>query len=176
MIGAVEEGKARPITPPALVVSVRSQTVGMSAIMLTVSGADKRGKLPVSNSRKSCVILILLLCSFGFAEQSLIASASSATIAILDSAVLKATKLAIPPLSEQAAIVRYLNKATVNIDAAIDRARQEIELLGEYRTRLIADVVTGQVDVREAAADLPDEADTLKSLNAMGETDKGNYL
>ena len=30
------------------------------------------------------------------------------------------------------------------------RARREIELLAEYRIRLIADVVTGQVDVREA--------------------------
>ena len=82
----------------------------------------------------------------------------------------------IPPIPEQAAIVAYLDKATADVDVAIGRARREIELLGEYRTRLIADVVTGQVDVREAAADLPDEADTLKSLNAMGETDKGNYL
>ena len=62
--------------------------------------------------------------------------------------------VALPPLSEQAAIVSYLDKATADIDAAIDRARREIELLGEYRTRLIADVVTGKVDVREAAGEL----------------------
>ena len=42
---------------------------------------------------------------------------------------------------------------------AIDRAEREISLLREYRTRLIADVVTGKLDVREAAASLPDEAD-----------------
>jgi len=35
------------------------------------------------------------------------------------------------------------------------RARRQIDLLGEYRTRLIADVVTGKLDVREAAAELP---------------------
>ena len=29
-------------------------------------------------------------------------------------------------------------------------------MLREYRTRLIADVVTGKLDVREAAADLPE--------------------
>ena len=62
--------------------------------------------------------------------------------------------LPLPPLAEQAAIVVYLDKATADIDVAIDRARREIELLGEYRTRLIADVVTGKVDVREAAAEL----------------------
>ena len=64
-------------------------------------------------------------------------------------------QVAVPPFPEQAAIVAYLDKATADIDAAIDRARREIELLGEYRTRLIADVVTGKVDVREAVADLP---------------------
>ena len=37
------------------------------------------------------------------------------------------------------------------------RAQEEIALLREYRTRLIADVVTGKLDVREAAAQLPDE-------------------
>ena len=61
-----------------------------------------------------------------------------------------ARHIALPPISEQTAIVAYIDKATAAIDAAIDRARREIELLGEYRTRLIADVVTGKVDVREA--------------------------
>ena len=55
--------------------------------------------------------------------------------------------------------LRYLDKATAGIDAAIARARRQIELIQEYRTRLIADVVTGKLDVREAAARLPDEPD-----------------
>ena len=59
--------------------------------------------------------------------------------------------LPIPPLAEQAAIAAYLDKQTAAIDAAMARARREIDLLSEYRTRLIADVVTGQVDVREVA-------------------------
>ena len=67
---------------------------------------------------------------------------------------IKSILLPIPPLAEQVAIVAYLDKVTADIDVAIDRARREIELLGEYRTRLIADVVTGKVDVREAAAEL----------------------
>ena len=69
--------------------------------------------------------------------------------------------LPVPSLREQAHIACYIERETADIDAAIDRARREIELLGEYRTRLIADVVTGKVDVREAAAELSDEADTL---------------
>ena len=42
--------------------------------------------------------------------------------------------------------------------AAISRARRQTELLREYRTRLIADVVTGKLDVRETAANLPERA------------------
>ena len=57
----------------------------------------------------------------------------------------------LPPPEEQAAVVRHIDKATSEIDAAIDRARRQIELMEEYRTRLIADVVTGKIDVREAA-------------------------
>ncbi len=67
-------------------------------------------------------------------------------------------KQLLPPLPEQTAIVEYLDKATADIDTAITRANREVELLNEYRTRLIADVVTGKLDVREAAAQLPDEA------------------
>ena len=49
---------------------------------------------------------------------------------------------------------------TAGIDTAISRTAREIELLKEYRTRLIADVVPGKLDVRGAAAALP-EVDPL---------------
>ena len=70
----------------------------------------------------------------------------------------------LPPLPEQTAIVRYLDKATADIDTAIDRAHRQISLLREYRTRLIADVVTGQLDVRGAAASLSDEVERLGEI------------
>ena len=61
----------------------------------------------------------------------------------------------LPPLSEQAAIVRYLDRADQRIRRCIQAAQRQIKLLNEYRTRLIADVVTGKLDVREAAVALP---------------------
>lgn len=68
-----------------------------------------------------------------------------------------AMRFPLPPLPEQNAIVEYLDTRTTKIDAAIAATRSEIELLREYRTRLIADVVTGKVDVREVAARLPED-------------------
>lgn len=61
----------------------------------------------------------------------------------------------LPALPEQEAIVESLEDASAGIDTTIARAQREIELLSEYRTRLVADIVTGKLDVREAAASLP---------------------
>ena len=57
--------------------------------------------------------------------------------------------ISLPTRFEQAAIVAYLDKATADIDTAIARTRCQIELLQEYHARLIADVVTGKLEVRE---------------------------
>ncbi len=64
--------------------------------------------------------------------------------------------------------MQHLDKELSSINDVIAGTEREIDLLREYRTRLIADVVTGMMDVREAAARLPDEAEELESI---GETD-----
>ena len=65
---------------------------------------------------------------------------------------------AVPPKTEASEIAAHLERETAGIYTAVSRLEREIELLREYRTRLVADVVTGKLDVREAAARLPDEA------------------
>ena len=52
------------------------------------------------------------------------------------------------PASEQEEIADYIEQEAAKIDRAIPVLEKEIELLKEYRTRLISDVVTGQMDVR----------------------------
>jgi type I restriction enzyme S subunit len=63
----------------------------------------------------------------------------------------------LPSLVEQQAILEFAAVEQALLLAAISRLEREIELLREYRTRIVADVVTGKLDVREAAARLPDE-------------------
>ena len=72
--------------------------------------------------------------------------------------------LPMPPLAEQLTIMLAVDRDTSHIDAAIDRARRAISLLREYRIRLIADVVTGKVDVCEAAVTVPSDVDELDHL------------
>lgn len=71
---------------------------------------------------------------------------------------LKRFKVALPPLPEQKALVEHVLADTQTLTNAVLRLEREIDLLREYRTRLVADVVTGKLDVHEAAADLPEEA------------------
>ena len=68
-------------------------------------------------------------------------------------------KVVFPPIEEQRAIVSFVGKETADLATAIARLEREIGLLREYRTRLVADVVTGKLDVRAAARQLPEEAE-----------------
>jgi len=73
--------------------------------------------------------------------------------------------IAVAPREEQDGIIAWVERETAPLRTSIDHARREIGLLREYRTRLIADVVTGKLDVREAAARLPEEAEEQEPLD-----------
>jgi type I restriction enzyme S subunit len=62
------------------------------------------------------------------------------------------TLIVLPPnKKEQDSIVEYINNETEKIEFTISRIEKEIDLLQEYRTALISEVVTGKVDVRDEA-------------------------
>ena len=66
----------------------------------------------------------------------------------LDWNSLKQQKMAIPPLDEQRAIVYYIEEKCQKIDKLASELQSEIDYLKEYKQRLIADCVTGQVNVQ----------------------------
>lgn len=70
---------------------------------------------------------------------------------------LGAIHIAVPPREEQDAILTGMNDQLADLIDVTHRTEREIDLLREYRTRLTSDVVTGKLDVRDAAAGLPDE-------------------
>jgi type I restriction enzyme S subunit len=77
----------------------------------------------------------------------------------------------VPPKTEQSEILSQLNQKTSPFDTAIIRLEREIELLREYRTRLISDVVTGKLDVRPVAANLPvqQQEQIVESVEELGD-------
>lgn len=73
---------------------------------------------------------------------------SGSTIQHLYQNVFNEFKYTLPSLKEQTEIVKYLDKKNVEINQIKHKAQHEIELLKEYKTALISEVVTGKVDVR----------------------------
>lgn len=78
-----------------------------------------------------------------------------------------ATPIALPPLDEQERVMASLEAETAKGTDAISAAERGVSLVREFRTRLIADIGTGRLDVREAAARLPDETDEAEPLDAV---------
>ena len=75
----------------------------------------------------------------------------------------------VPELSVQDEVLKNIRHIVSTSTQAVDRIEQEIALLQEFRTRLVADVVTGQVDVRAIAATLPDAPESFD--NTVSSTD-----
>jgi type I restriction enzyme, S subunit len=83
--------------------------------------------------------------------------------------------IAVPSASEQAAALARIDEESTPLTIAIFRLEREIDFLREYRTRLVADVVSGKLDVRGMVNQLPPETQesTLQEgLNEMVEEDQ----
>lgn len=72
----------------------------------------------------------------------------------------------VPSIDVQVRLLNDLASAQAPLTTTVGRIEREIALLQEFRTRLVADVVTGQVDVRAVAATLPDAPESVTDLAA----------
>ena len=77
----------------------------------------------------------------------------------------------VPPADEQTAIVDYINCMLPQYDVAIEKLTVEVETLEEYKTKLIADVVTGKVDVRNVKIPEYEFVDEDVDSDSEGEND-----
>jgi type I restriction enzyme S subunit len=124
----------------------------------------------------------LVYCLRGKTSRAQIESSTngaSSSMQNIGQGVLKNLWVSAPSVDEQKCIVSFIEKATNPLTTAIKRLEREIEFLREYQTRLTADVVTGKLDIREAATRLPgegapepeilDEADLIDEAELEGE-------
>ena len=91
--------------------------------------------------------MLFILLSFNFID-IVNASTYGAKMPRANWAFIGNCSIPLPPTTEQQKIVDYITETTTKIDQIISKTQSEIELVLEYKTRLISDVVTGQVDVR----------------------------
>ncbi len=118
-------------------------------------------------------LMFQLLSTLGRRQIERDARGSSGTMPKIAQRHIRSWRVLIPPREEQRCIVNKIKDTEKATNNAVKGVRAELSLLHEYRTRLIADVVTGKLDVREAAAALPDDTNLSGNDRAEVEDDAG---
>lgn len=141
--------------PGSLVVAMYGATIGKTGIL----GA------PACTNQACCVLahpadnakVLFVQFVVQTAKSHLLREAYGGGQPNINAQVVRSLRIGLPPVDEQVQILRFIEDSTSKFADAISRLRREIALLREYGTRLVADVVTGKLDVREAADKLPDD-------------------
>lgn len=133
----------------SIVIAMYGATIGRLGI-LGVDAVTNQACCVIANSK---VVLqpFLYYWLFGFRDEIISLSVGGGQPNI-NQEIISHLRISTPPLSEQRAIVEYLDAETAKIDTLISKARRAIELMREHRTSLIAAAVTGKIDVRHLVA------------------------
>ena len=157
---------ASTLVPPGSIVITSRAPVGNVAIarveLCTNQGC--KAVVPAPDIAISDFLFLLLLRM----KERLQVLANGTTFAEIGTWVLANEFIPVPPVSEQQAICRWITEECQPLDDAIARTEEEIKLIREYRDRQIADVVTGQVDVRGWQPG-PDDVVDDTALAALGD-------
>jgi type I restriction enzyme S subunit len=138
-----------------LVMSVRGTMGKVGLVDKRYEKANITANLLRLSPRKELVHGKFLIFSFfgDYFRQQLDRQSPQTTIKTITIPQLSVIPVPVPPLDEQEVIVRFLTDEREKVDALINKIREGIEKLKEYRTALISAAVTGKIDVREEVAD-----------------------
>ena len=90
-----------------------------------------------------------------------------ATFRRINVAQIKSLQIIIPSLREQKKICDYLDNACNELSTIIENIEKQIFHLRELRIRLTADVVTGNIDIRNLAEGLPDSIEDIEEVSGL---------
>lgn len=163
---AFHDWTRRELPEPGDVVFTREAPVGEACVIpdgMQVCLGQRTVLMKVDRERYESQFLVHMIYAGPPAGRIKVASQGS-TVGHFNMDDIASMTIFAPPLEEQRALLRHIAEQVGPLEAVEARARGEIELLREYRTRLIADVVTGKLDVREAAWRLPDEVEPADAV------------
>jgi type I restriction enzyme, S subunit len=163
------------VEPGDLVVAIRA-TLGKGLLVPDqLAGANlTQGTARVSPGERLSSQFLFYAFNSKYCQDSIQMVAKGTTFLEITLDALRRIPLAVPPLKEQDQICVTLARQIRPLAHMLTRTEHELKLLQEYRTRLITDVVTGKLDVREAARQLPIKVDELSaSLEAEDQPDQG---
>jgi type I restriction enzyme S subunit len=143
---AIENGGCKIFPKYSVLLIGIGATLGKIGILIKPASSNQQINAIIFNDRLMNPFYgALFLNSF---SEIVVSMASAATLAILNQTQTKDLFLVSPPIREQNEICEYVHQHEKRIESIILKTQQEIELLKEYKTALISEVVTGKVDVR----------------------------
>jgi len=151
----------RMYPPGSLLVAMYGATIGKTGV-LALEACTNQACCALADPVESTSVAFLQVV-INIARPHLIEQSYGGGQPNINAEIVRSLRVPVPPRPEQEEIVKVV--AQDPVVAAMVRIQREIKLLGEYRTRLIADVVTGKFDVREAAARLPHVVDGRETLH-----------
>ncbi len=159
-----------PADSVLLGITGQGKTRGMAAILAFEATINQHVAYISPDTAQVSSKYLCMCLSAAYTELRRISSASGSTKGALTCEDIKSFRVALSPIDEQELLLSSVTRELASVDRNIERARCQADLLREYRTRLIADVVTGKLDVSDAATALP-KVDPLAGGDMDGSSD-----
>ncbi len=173
---ALQECHLPIVSPNSVLVAITGQgkTRGTAALLKIEATINQHIAFITPKEDLLSPEYLQLFLTGAYKQLRAISESSGSTKGALTCGDLKHFKVAIPPRSEQDELFCATRESVLRIDDVIANTQRRIDLIREYRTRLIADVVTGKLDVRGAplpAAVPDDDLDDLEDDEALEDFD-----
>jgi len=167
------EGERTRALPDDLLLSITAQIGAVGVVPEGIGAAFVNQHTALIRLRnKECVprwIAYVLLSQFGKDQCRLLTNGGTKVGLTLGD--VRCLVVLLPPIDEQQRIVAGLESQTQKVNAGIARLEREIELLREFQSRLVAEVLAGKLDVRAAASRLPEAPMQADSAEPADEAD-----
>ena len=158
----------------------QGKTRGKAAVLAIDATINQHLAYITPNTDRVSSRYLYMCLAAAYTELRAISSASGSTKGALTCENIRSFGVVLPPMDEQEVLLLVIGRALTGVERCTSLAHRQVDLLREYRTRLIAGVVTGKLDVREAAAALPqvdplaagDELDEPRNADAESSLDE----
>lgn len=143
---AIDENKCRLFPANSILLIGIGATVGKVGLVVKDCSSNQQINAIILKDEYHPMYYLYFLSTI---KDIIVMEASSATLPIFNQTQTKNIIITVPPTKEQIEISDFIRSQEIRIETIISKSQQEIELLKEYRTALISEVVTGKVDVRD---------------------------
>lgn len=151
------------IFPPNTVMMIGiGGTIGKVAISKFSAGCNQQINGIIVNEKIKVEFLVYYL---RFLKEYIVKCGKYTTLPIINQEETKNLPVLLPSVKEQKEIIKYIKNESKEIDMIVSRIKHEIELIQEYCTRLISDVVTGKLDVRNIKVNNISDKEINESLS-----------